>query len=206
MARHGLAVMSAVINRDPMGLVLDRLEGVRKSGAGWIAKCPAHPDKSPSLSIREGERGVILRCFAGCSFAAIVDALGLCQSDTFYESLSVPQRRQRATRAVLKGVVAESLVVVCAASPIGPPLNAEDMARLKTAVTRLRAALTLDGLQGRREIERITEYGDRLLKGEVLDDTECDSLTDNVEWIAWLIADETKPGMPARLQGVTTNA
>ena len=204
MARHGLAVMSAVINRDPMGLVLDRLEGVRKSGAGWIAKCPAHPDKSPSLSIREGERGVILRCFAGCSFAAIVDALGLRQSDTFYESLSAPQRRQRATRAVLKGVVAESLVVICAASPIG--LNDEDRARLKTALARLRAALSLDGLQGRQEITRVAGYASRILAGEVLGEDEREALTECVEWISWLIADEQKAGCAARLEGVTQHA
>ena len=61
--------MSALLNRDPVGLILDRLEGVRKFGSGWIAKCPAHKDRSPSLSIKEGERGVMLRCFAGCSFA-----------------------------------------------------------------------------------------------------------------------------------------
>ena len=72
--------MSAVINRDPVALILNHLEGVRKSGAGWIAKCPAHEDRSPSLSVKEGQRGVMLRCFAGCSFVAITEALGLRQS------------------------------------------------------------------------------------------------------------------------------
>ena len=196
------AVMSALLNRDPVGLILDRLEGVRKSGSGWIAKCPAHKDRSPSLSIKEGERGVILRCFAGCSFATIVDALGLRQSDTFYESLSTPQRQQRATKAILKGVCSESLVIVCAASPIGPPLNAEDRARLKAASARLRAALSLQGLQGRDEITCIAGYADRLLTGDPLDEADRDALTDCVERVAWLIADEQKPGGKARLQGV----
>lgn len=172
-------------------MVLDRLEGVRKSGAGWIARCPAHEDRSPSLSIREGERGILLRCFAGCSFAAIVDALGLRQSALFAEKLSAPQKRQRATKAILKGVCSESLVVLCAASPVGPRT---DDARLKTAMTRLRAALSLDALQGRREIERVAAYGSQILLGELLDDTEKDMLTDCVEWLGWLIADETKPG------------
>jgi hypothetical protein len=184
--------MSAVINRDPVALILDRLEGVRKSGAGWIAKCPAHEDRSPSLSVKEGQRGVMLRCFAGCSFAAITEALGLRQSDLFYESLSAPQKQQRAAKAILKGVCAESLQVLIAASTIGQPLNDVDRVRLKTAVTRLRAALSLQGLQGRAEIERVAAYGARILAGGVLDDEDRDDLTDNVEWIAWLIADEEK--------------
>ena len=205
MARHGFAVVSAVINRDPAGLVLDRLEDVRKSGTGWIAKCPAHEDRSPSLSVKEGQRGVMLHCHAGCSFAAIVEALGLKQSDTFYESLSAPQRRQRATKAILKSACSESLVIVCAASPTAP-LNDEDRARLKTATLRLRAALTLDGLQGRNEIRRIADFGDRLLAGEVLDEIERGALTECAAWIGWLIANETKPGVAARLEGATQHA
>lgn len=57
--------------------VLPRLAGVRPCGDGWIAPCPAHPDRRPSLSIREGDDGkLLLKCFAGCSFEAILDALG----------------------------------------------------------------------------------------------------------------------------------
>ena len=168
---------------DP-SMVLARLEGVRKSGAGWIARCPSHKDRSPSLSIREGERGILLRCFAGCSFSAIVEALGLRPSDLFHEPLSTPQRRQRATKALLKGVCSEALIVVCAASPIG--LNDEDRARLKTALARLRAALSLDGLQGRQEITRIAAFASRILAGEVLDEAEREALTECVEWISWL--------------------
>lgn len=48
--------------------VLDRLDGVRPTGTGrWIAKCPAHPDRSPSLSIRETDDGrVLLHDHGGC--------------------------------------------------------------------------------------------------------------------------------------------
>ena len=57
---------------------LDRLQGVRKSGSGYQARCPAHDDKNPSLSITEGAGGkVLVRCHAasGCTFEAIRDAL-----------------------------------------------------------------------------------------------------------------------------------
>ena len=190
---------------DPMGLVLARLEGTRKISGGWIAKCPAHEDRSPSLSIREGEKGLLLRCFAGCATQAVVEAIGLRMADLFNEPLSLPQRRQRATKAVLKGVCSEALIVVCAASPVGVLTDA-DNARLSTALARLRAALSLDGLQGRREIERVAAFASRMLAGETLDVDEREALTECAEWIGWLIADETKPGVAARLEGATQHA
>lgn len=56
--------------------VLTRLEGVKQSGDGWIARCPAHDDHHPSLSIHEGDNGRLLfKCFAGCPYEAIRDAL-----------------------------------------------------------------------------------------------------------------------------------
>jgi energy-coupling factor transporter ATP-binding protein EcfA2 len=58
--------------------ILERLERVQKSGDGWIACCPAHDDRSPSLSISEGTNGkLLLHCHAGCSFEEIIAALDL---------------------------------------------------------------------------------------------------------------------------------
>src|SRR6185312_8278434 len=49
----------------------------RRSGEGWVAKCPAHDDTNPSLSFREADNGKILfKCHASCSYEAIVSALG----------------------------------------------------------------------------------------------------------------------------------
>lgn len=57
---------------------LGRLDGVVKSVSGWTAKCPAHDDHSPSLSVGIGEENkLLLNCFAGCKLDAILDALGL---------------------------------------------------------------------------------------------------------------------------------
>lgn len=62
----------------PIDEVLSRLTGVRRSGKGWVAKCPAHNDRRASLSISEGRDGrVLLFCHAGCALEAIVDSLGL---------------------------------------------------------------------------------------------------------------------------------
>lgn len=65
--------------------LLSRLEGVRQTGPGrWIAKCPAHEDRSPSLSIRELTDGqLLLRDFAGCAAADVVQAAGLTLADLF---------------------------------------------------------------------------------------------------------------------------
>ena len=47
-----------------------------RTGRGWMARCPAHDDRSPSLSIADGAEGrILLTCFAGCAWAAIRDAL-----------------------------------------------------------------------------------------------------------------------------------
>jgi len=67
--------------------VLDLLESVRKTGRGWAARCPAHDDKSPSLSIASGDGGrVLLYCHAGCDFTDICDALGIAVSDLYTDS------------------------------------------------------------------------------------------------------------------------
>lgn len=55
-----------------------------KSGAAWMARCPAHDDREPSLSIRSGnDSRVLLHCHAGCSPEEVVKAAGLRMSDLF---------------------------------------------------------------------------------------------------------------------------
>jgi hypothetical protein len=66
------------------GLILERLQGVRKQGDGWQAKCPAHEDSNPSLSVSTAEDGkVLLKCHANCTTEAVVAALGLEMADLF---------------------------------------------------------------------------------------------------------------------------
>jgi putative DNA primase/helicase len=41
--------------------------GGRKIGTAWMARCLAHHDREPSLSIADGDNGkVLVRCHAGC--------------------------------------------------------------------------------------------------------------------------------------------
>ncbi len=57
--------------------LLGRFERVHKIRDGWQVRCPAHDDKTPSLSIRRGDRWWLTFCHAGCSTQAICAAVGL---------------------------------------------------------------------------------------------------------------------------------
>jgi hypothetical protein len=72
--------------RSVMEDVLSRLAAVRQTGSGWRARCPAHEDRTPSLSVHEGTRGALLRCFAGCTLTDICKAMYLVPADLFYDA------------------------------------------------------------------------------------------------------------------------
>ena len=63
--------------------LLTRLGKVKSTGNGkWLACCPAHPDKSPSLGIKQTDDGkILIHCFGGCQVVEIVSAIGLQLSD-----------------------------------------------------------------------------------------------------------------------------
>jgi putative DNA primase/helicase len=63
-------------------VLLGRLEGVRRAGpSSWMARCPAHPDRNPSLSVSVKEGKLLLHCFAGCPAEAVLNAVGLSWRD-----------------------------------------------------------------------------------------------------------------------------
>jgi len=76
------------------------LDAVKAKGPNkWSAKCPAHADKSPSLSIREGDDGrLLVHCFAGCSIDEITSALGMRVSDLFTDARA-PEDKRRMPRS-----------------------------------------------------------------------------------------------------------
>jgi hypothetical protein len=50
--------------------------GGRKAGGAWMARCPAHDDREPSLSIRDADgHKVLVRCHAGCDQGRVITAL-----------------------------------------------------------------------------------------------------------------------------------
>ena len=128
--------------------LIDRLEGVRGTGPSrWLAKCPAHEDRSPSLSVRELEDGTVLvKCFAGCGAADVVAAAGLELRDLFPERPAEhrrkPSRAWLDARDVLQAVALEAEVLALAASDVadGRDIAPEDADRIAQAAGRVRRA------------------------------------------------------------------
>lgn len=129
--------------------ILSRLDGVKPTGSGrWIAHCPAHDDKQPSLAIRELEDGrVLLHDFAGCSISDVLAAVGFTLEDLFPERQGdysgAKERRPFYAIDVLRCVAFEALVVSIAATNLaqGVALPGADRKRLLVAASRLQAAM-----------------------------------------------------------------
>lgn len=66
--------------------LLPHLDAVRRSSRGYVARCPAHADNSPSLAIKEGERGLLIKCWAGCTLDEITAAIGIHLADLFFDA------------------------------------------------------------------------------------------------------------------------
>lgn len=71
---------------------VEKLEGVNELRNGWyMAKCPAHYDRNPSLSVmagdprEDGRRPILMHCYAGCNYRDIREALGIPLADMWIE-------------------------------------------------------------------------------------------------------------------------
>jgi putative DNA primase/helicase len=71
--------------------ILQKLSGVRRNGAGYQARCPAHEDHNPSLSITEEDGTILLHCHAGCTTEAVCKELGIELRDLFSDEGSTSQ-------------------------------------------------------------------------------------------------------------------
>jgi hypothetical protein len=123
--------------------VLARLAGVKSTGKGrWMAKCPAHDDGSPSLSIREMDDGkLLLHDFGGCGSLEVLGALGLSLSDLFADRLThhtPPLRGGFTAEELLIAIEHETFVarLILQEAKDGP-LTQIGMSRLDTAIRRI---------------------------------------------------------------------
>lgn len=97
--------------------LLSRLAKVKPTGRGtWLACCPAHEDRSPSMSIRECDDGrVLVHCFSGCSVFEIAGAAGIDLAELFPPKPidhAKPLRRPFPAADVLEALSTESLIVL----------------------------------------------------------------------------------------------
>ena len=103
-------------------VLLDRLQGVRHTARDrWIARCPSHDDRSPSLSVRELEDGrTLIKCFAGCGAIDVLSAVGLEWAALFPEKLNhaAPSRSCIPARDLLEIISEETSIVSIVAADI----------------------------------------------------------------------------------------
>ncbi len=125
--------------------ILPLLDKVKKAGKGYQARCPAHDDNGPSLSLREGEDGrVLVHCHAGCTTAAVVAAIGLTMADLFPPS-NTPRRPPPAPGVSRRELQAAAqfersvLFILKSDAARGKPISQKDM--LRGQVARRRVAL-----------------------------------------------------------------
>lgn len=127
---------------------LEKLDGVKRTTRGSMARCPAHADHTPSLSVREGDDGrILLHDFGGCRVEEICAALVLRLTDLFPEQDPDPhqwretQRRRAAERTQrTRALTAEGLHI--------------DARRDADNLIRAARGITMDGLSD-AELDRM---------------------------------------------------
>ena len=122
--------------------LINRLQGVKKTGlSSWAARCPAHEDRSPSLSVKLLDDGrTLLHCFGGCSTDSVLAAMGLEMSDLFPDKLGdLPRANGFSAMDALRAIEAEALVVLLLAGDIldKKPVIESDYDRLMLAHRRI---------------------------------------------------------------------
>lgn len=124
--------------------LLNALRKVRVTGSGeWVACCPAHDDRSPSLAIKDnGDGRILVHCFAGCPVEEVLGSVGMTLSDLMPEK-AIDHRVKRVPfnpRTVLEATAFNSLIVSIAASDMaqGKTLTPEE----KTTLWQISGELT----------------------------------------------------------------
>jgi len=87
---------------DKIQILLSRLKGVKRrridadGNKKWLALCPTHDDRTPSLSIKQLPDGkILIHCFCGCSVNQIVSAVDLTIADLMPEQTIIRRKNDR---------------------------------------------------------------------------------------------------------------
>lgn len=130
--------------------LLSHCRKVKTTGNGtWVACCPSHEDKNPSMTVCELDDGrVLVHCFAGCSIEMILDSVGLDFDALFPDKpIEHAPRLRRAFPAadVLLAVEHELLIIGIIAADIvaGKDVYEADLERIAEARARLEEARRL---------------------------------------------------------------
>jgi putative DNA primase/helicase len=125
---------------------LDFCKQVKKDQ--YVARCPAHADSSPSLSIGLGRNGdrIVINCYAGCTPEEVVSSVGLSIADLFpddpYEHVSNGRRRK--TTPDIDELI---IKIAIADKGKGRAVNPSDRKSFAAAVKRESARLGCNALE-----------------------------------------------------------
>lgn len=132
-----------------------------------MARCPAHDDHTPSLSINDGRDGrTVLKCFAGCSYESILAAMQLTVADLFpptgqtcHRMAADTSRELRAIRAILgrrTEPFAKRALTLLNRFPHWSPLNPRAKLLYVLIAHRLDARSTVDAKRSGRRSHSVT--------------------------------------------------
>lgn len=96
----------STVHTNPVQELLRRLDKVKATGRDqWQARCPAHDDHNPSLSIGRGLDGrALVTCHAGCDTVDVLAAVGLSEVDLFTDESSQPIHYMHGSLRARKGL------------------------------------------------------------------------------------------------------
>ncbi|MCB0055432.1 MAG: hypothetical protein KDE45_00315 [Caldilineaceae bacterium] len=126
--------------------LLSRLDMVKPAGTDrWYARCPAHQDKSPSLSIRDTGTRTLIHCFAGCDAGDVLAAVGLTWRDIIRDEWKAAQHaaeHHRVKLPPLDPLALERRIIEIGLADLeaGKTLSTEDQARYELALMRVKGA------------------------------------------------------------------
>jgi RecA/RadA recombinase len=125
----------------PIDVLLARINGVKKSGKGFMCSCPAHGGHD-CLSVEEKDGRVLVHCFAGCSAQEVVESVDLRLSDLFADSLNPDRARDYSIQSATSARTQARMVIDIGAACIqrGDELTDENIAELAAAQSRIDTA------------------------------------------------------------------
>ena len=135
-------------------IMLSRLKKVRRSSPdSYMACCPAHDDRNPSLSIKDTGGGkLLINCLAGCETLDVLGAIGMDWEDVLPPRVATEHNKpiKPTTQRVypsdaLRAIQLESRIVAMAAYEMrkGNNLTPDDVARLEVAMNRINTAVEM---------------------------------------------------------------
>ena len=135
--------------------ITSALQKVRRTGPGrWVACCPAHKDRTASLSVREVDTGAtLLHCFAGCPVESVVGALGMSMEDLFPPRQATPgagrapERRPFSARELLDALNTELRLVWVLLTDIEAGKQPAPKDRQRAGIARERCAALIEELR-----------------------------------------------------------